>query len=679
MLACTALVGCTNDDIENVDNLDVQKGDAYISLSIDSSTNSSRAETGGDTDPNADDNGHHNSGTIAENEVNKILLILTSNADGKVDIFTKADGSDNLTNENSGLSFEKINGGGYELSEPYHLKNQGTYQALIVINPTSSLITAIEEQSHEEAYETILNYQYTYTGVVAEGGNDNIMKDFTTNGFMMANKEECTIEVNPENNSTSNPAVGEIEVERVISKITFRPKNNNVYPVNVNLTTYSPVTDQGWYIKEYKTVTEGETTKQIPVWAFATLNKITETNSDGQNYWIQVSEGAITNENVLDPNKILGVYIKSNETHDGFEAEGNPITDTDVFTVIQENEYPSTFTLARADESVTSTSQYYVKLEGYALTNLSKTVYGVRHIAQDNYVGPKEMGKLDGTYIYLVDPNSTNKNDVTFTAAGEFEGAPAIKTWFNNTLSAVATEGNGLINTSDFDETFWNNTTYFKALPASITDGNQDYSSQHGNITQIGQHLSYCFENAVIASKQLPGLVTGIVFVGQIYTDEACNQKVPVMYKYKKVFYRDLRELLENNSDDTALNGITENSTAQEVITKNIKDMEVYNNGRCFYFCSEIKHFDDGKSDFLQDEKGDYVTDAYGNKTFQGGVMEFAIMRNNIYSLEINNITSIGSSVINPLPGYAFDDSGAYLKMRCSILPWIVRFNNINF
>ena len=67
------------------------------------------------------------------------------------------------------------------------------------------------------------------------------------------------------------------------------------------------------------------------------------------------------------------------------------------------------------------------------------------------------------------------------------------------------------------------------------------------------------------------------------------------------------------------------------------------------------------------------------SSTFTPGVMEFAIMRNNIYSLSIGTISEIGSATVLPTPGTVVADQGAYITMQAKILPWIVRFNDINF
>ena len=170
--------------------------------------------------------------------------------------------------------------------------------------------------------------------------------------------------------------------------------------------------------------------------------------------------------------------------------------------------------------------------------------------------------------------------------------------------------------------------------------------------------MTYCFENAVDKDKQVNALVTGIVFAGQIYTDAACTKAVDVMYKYKGVFYRELRDLLANNSTDTALEGLTDYSTDDQAAAVN--GLDVYKGGKCFYYANEIKHFDNKQPTVR-------------------GVMEFAIMRNNIYSLKVSEINAIGSSTVEPVYSAPAEDEGAYISVTAEILPWIVRFNDMEF
>ena len=60
------------------------------------------------------------------------------------------------------------------------------------------------------------------------------------------------------------------------------------------------------------------------------------------------------------------------------------------------------------------------------------------------------------------------------------------------------------------------------------------------------------------------------------------------------------------------------------------------------------------------------------------GNMEFAIMRNNIYSLGVKSIQDIGDATLNLTPNTPISDIRAYVDLEVSILPWIVRFNDLD-
>lgn len=61
--------------------------------------------------------------------------------------------------------------------------------------------------------------------------------------------------------------------------------------------------------------------------------------------------------------------------------------------------------------------------------------------------------------------------------------------------------------------------------------------------------------------------------------------------------------------------------------------------------------------------------------------MEFAIMRNNIYSLAVTDINMIGDPFVDPTPNIPdeYPDNKTALNVEVKILPWIVRYNDIEF
>ena len=103
------------------------------------------------------------------------------------------------------------------------------------------------------------------------------------------------------------------------------------------------------------------------------------------------------------------------------------------------------------------------------------------------------------------------------------------------------------------------------------------------------------------------------------------------------------------------LDGITEDSTDEELakffVKRYRKDPEG-NNYYCYYNYW-IRHLDN-------------------NKENEMGVMEFAIVRNNIYRLLVTNISGLGSGTPEIDPEKP-DEYEAYLKMDFNVLPWIVR------
>ena len=78
------------------------------------------------------------------------------------------------------------------------------------------------------------------------------------------------------------------------------------------------------------------------------------------------------------------------------------------------------------------------------------------------------------------------------------------------------------------------------------------------------------------------------------------------------------------------------------------------------FYTSEIKHFDNGDNSKM-------------------GYMEYAIMRNNIYSIAIKDIRFIGDPYLDPTPGTPNESGKTALDIEVQIVPWIVRYNDIEF
>lgn len=463
---------------------------------------------------------------------------------------------------------------------------------------------------------------------------------------MMTNKKEAEIEVTLANNSpeaAATPTGGFIEVERVASKITFRPttltpfvavgdlkSGENVYEVNASHTTYSVNTTAGW----------------VP------------TNDGSYTYYTKFNE-ATTNE--ANPNERRLIHVLLNNGTTTFYTKGSNhtgyIDGTETTAPIMT---PFEFTGKPIYQGTAGNPvdvPYYVRLERYALVNLNNSVYNVRHTNADptSATGAEIFGTVSSSN-YLYEPNTLAKSNVDFAG---WNAATSGNTWFGSTtLYNVETA------IKNNDTTL---NTYFKALPKTNNDNNE-YDGGNGSVTgttpeagNVGSGLAYCMENAVVNSKQDARLTTGIFFEAQIY--DTNGKPVSCMYKYGTSFYKDLKSLNEatGNQFEDYLDENNENGELDESLSQ--AGVEVFRDGKCYYFSSEIKHFDD-------------------NNAAVKNVMEYAIMRNNIYSLEVGNVDGFGFSSTEITPGETGGgdgDQSVYLTLKAKILPWIVRFNNIEF
>ena len=203
-----------------------------------------------------------------------------------------------------------------------------------------------------------------------------------------------------------------------------------------------------------------------------------------------------------------------------------------------------------------------------------------------------------------------------------------------------------------------------------------DYIQHKENLANIGHFLTYCFENSTDLTHQMHGLSTGISFVARMYTDQDCTQPVERLYQYagqKFISLKSIQDAFGASRMSKAFNTLVETEVEGTEITQddlttlanNIEsggeNITLYHDNICYYYTTEIKHFDNGDNAVL-------------------GNMEFAIMRNNIYSLAVTAINEIGDPIVDPTPNTPDETiSRAALNVQVRILPWIVRYNDIEF
>ena len=721
MLACTALVGCSDDDVLNnaeQENQQAEKIDAYLKFSIASSTNSSRADNGnegtttGDSHQKPEHSGHENIGTANENKINEVLVLFYNSentGDGFANIYElNGNGSSESPAKyhDVDVNLQLNSDGTLTPSTPFKLQSIGKYYALIVLNPCDGIKTlyssTITTQSGAKTlYENILKGKYEATdgsasGIISrsEGGTA------TYDNFMMANQKAIEINVSEANNTPEKAATtttddGIIYVERVASKITFRPSealtsetassmnaaNTYKYTAENMHTEYTINTHDGWewtagYDTEdtdddtytYKGVFMQATTNESAVAKRTAIWVLKEAKGDGTyeySYYTEAGTYKGYNTELSDKAGYKDGWYETKRMKP-YIFNGTPI-------------YQGT-----ANESSKEEITYYVQLKRYALVNLNNAVYYTRHTSGGNVIveNPVNWGTVT-LGNYLQEPYSYNKSNATSSTP-----EAGVVTWTYNSETTADWFGNTALN-AVISKIKSGAEGAMKELPGSIPEDEYDESKGEDQVTDavtednesgaqptnpesgtVGTCLAYCLENVVASNMQNKHLTTGIIFEAQIY-DET-GTAIPVMYQYRESFYKDLKALNDvvKNDAGEAMFGefLDENNTTGQLDSK-LKDRGVitYRDGKCYYFSSQIKHYADDNDDKNEGGKG---------------VMEFAIMRNNIYSLAVESVNGFGYASTN-LEEAANDetlsDFSVYLTMKAKILPWIVRFNNITF
>lgn len=268
----------------------------------------------------------------------------------------------------------------------------------------------------------------------------------------------------------------------------------------------------------------------------------------------------------------------------------------------------------------------------FCFVNLSKNYYVFRHVAQlsdgDDTPSPisfnfdEHFGIIPNDNGYAIDPNFFSKNKLSVKELG--------KTIYSHPLVLP-------------------DNLQYETMPGQY-DPNDD--ALKNNFTSI-----YCLENCMFRPVQLQGYTTGIIIKCNLAPtrclDESGSNVVSIpstVYYYNSNFYINTKAI-SNAGGKIPANG--DYATDTELAQYNIKRFAKSEGGNfACYYNYWIKHFDDQKDG--------------------SGVMEYAIVRNNIYNVTITKILGIGDPNPNVDPELPVDKVG-YLDATFSVKPWVVR------
>lgn len=681
---------------------------AYLTISFTanggSSTRADNDANKGDNHGNAEDSNHESTGITGESQIKTALVVVNptsnaANAFGFAKVYTVVGADDAETATGDNFVLAEQNTQTYN-AEPIEVTT-GEYNVMVVLNPAAALTgtTYFEADGGQQTeditkvralYEEILNGTYSFSDKpTTETWTDSYTNvansigmgvGYGTEGhnitekaqFMMANKAASTVTVTPENDIYS-PAQANVTVERVLSKITFREKAEangvakNAYQVKVTLGSAPAITEEGAVAKQGQ---EGQYEIKKLNKALDVLKNEVYGEYDEDGALVAVYKVVMDEQSPAQPKKVtvdskeyILYKVCEAKSIEDYQAEAEKENgDTSAMYAVTDTENPTIELVTDPDAEVT-TDTWYVQLQGFALVNLSKSVNYVRHtvsVGNGGVVNP--FGELTGTSYYLWTPGWADKNGATYNDDGSFDNFTAAN-YFYNTLEQVSNESKTLtVGTNGIDLT---SAQYFKSFDALIEDkgtvSGTDHYADEPNLPAYGNLMTYCFENSTDVDHQIHGLSTGIAFVARIYKNQACTEPIEKLYLYANHTYTSLQQIADSyaNATPQAIKDLLEKENVTKEDLENAGVTE-YNSNICYYYTTEIKHFDNNDPNEL-------------------GVMEYAIMRNNIYSLSVTNIKEIGAPFVDPTPNIPNESTMAALDINVQIEPWIVRYNDIEF
>lgn len=305
-----------------------------------------------------------------------------------------------------------------------------------------------------------------------------------------------------------------------------------------------------------------------------------------------------------------------------------------------------------ADDLYSITGNYDVKvfLEEAAVINVNKASYYFRRVAADATGASYVVGGTETPVNYVVDNDWNAKKDLYGTWASadaeylfyyRLEDAKANWPWVDLTTLADADNIDGYINGTDRDYNF----------------------------------LAYVSENTIPGvDEQINGLSTGVVFRGYLHDGTAKLNGDEYLYVYANKYYGNwaaVAAVATANTDaalTAAYNAVNGSETdlakcANAGFTVYTPDAD--KNYPVYYYYWN-RHNDNGKPSEM-------------------GVMEYAVVRNNVYKLAVTKINQFGHPELpegdpDPVdPSNPDEQVRHYFQVSVKVLPWTVRVNDIEF
>lgn len=304
------------------------------------------------------------------------------------------------------------------------------------------------------------------------------------------------------------------------------------------------------------------------------------------------------------------------------------------------------------DNTITPTPENPFNADGSVAVNVTGTKTNPTPVTIPVERAVAKITDVSGEYTKTV-TGGTDK--VTFTAVALVNGNTRF--FPIKKIRASGEPGNDYV----VDPNFTNSEVlptdfYFKAFSgesADITD--TDWKTLNSETPVADREAFYTLENTMNRTDQYTGYTTGLYYKATYYKGGEIKETPDNLYKFAGVLYTFTELEAAAAGLGLALDNLNDGSDASAFEAKGITK---YTNGVCYY-PYWIRHIP-------------------SDNTL--GVMEFGVVRNNVYKMTINSVKGIGTpEPINPDPSTPDESSDAMLEVLVQVLPWTVRNNNIDF
>ena len=217
--------------------------------------------------------------------------------------------------------------------------------------------------------------------------------------------------------------------------------------------------------------------------------------------------------------------------------------------------------------------------------------------------------------------------------------------------------GNDYVVDPNFNSPVAGTDFYFKMFSGDEADITEDDWKTLNSETPIADREAfYTLENTMIKETQMTAYTTGLYYKATYYLDGASTAANLYKFAGKVYNWSGLTAAAAGLGLDLGdLNNTT--STSAEFAAKGITK---YTDGVCYY-PYWIRHVNNNDPASME-------------------VMEFGVVRNNVYKMTINSVKGIGTpDPVNPDPSTPDESSDAMLEVLVQVLPWTVRNNNVDF